>query len=113
MRFPVRPAAAAAQATCPKKSFSHARSALTLPVVAEARWKECRWENNEGICPPVFLVLFAVALGFNFFFFFSESFYLFSECLRRWYRLKFHSSPLSDCHQLAMRLVRSLTEWQY
>jgi hypothetical protein len=34
--------------------------------VAEARWKGCGWKNYEGTCPPVFLVLFCVALGFNF-----------------------------------------------
>lgn len=55
MRFPVLPATAAAQATGPKKSFSHAGSALLLPVVAEARWKGCGRKNNEGIGP---LVLF-------------------------------------------------------
>lgn len=44
MGFPVLPATAAAQATRPKESLSHARSALTLPVVAEARWKECEQE---------------------------------------------------------------------
>lgn len=42
MRFPVLPAAvaAAAQVTCPPESLSHDRSALLLPVVAEARCEE-------------------------------------------------------------------------
>lgn len=49
MRFPVLPAAAA---PCPPESLPHDRSALLLPVVAEASCKEEaeRQNKEEDIC---------------------------------------------------------------
>ena len=55
MRFPVLPAAASA--TLPQERPSHDRSALLLPVVAEARLKRnVKKQNHEEMYPlPFFL----------------------------------------------------------